>query len=330
MPRVAVTGTASFLGGRILRRLVDTRGADAVLAVDIASPPAALHGVRHRMVDLTLPGADRRLVDVFDEEEVDTVVHAAFFTDPRRDAAYSHELESIGTLHLAAAAAAGGVRHLLVRSFTAVYGANGRNPNFLTEEHAPARSSRLAWVRDKIEAEDHALSFSERYPRLGVSVLRFAALFGAGVHTFYTRIFSKRVVPVLLGYDPLVQLLHPADALDAVEAVLARGPAGILNVVPRDTITLLTALHLSDKLTVPVPHLLAYPGADFWWGTGVGEAPGGFVDYVRYLFVADGEKARRELGFEARHTSRDALMAFLEYRYPSTAARSREAREAEA
>jgi UDP-glucose 4-epimerase len=330
MPRVAVTGTASFLGGRILRRLVDTRGADAVLAVDIASPPAALHGVRHRMVDLTLPGADRRLVDVFDEEEVDTVVHAAFFTDPRRDAAYSHELESIGTLHLAAAAAAGGVRHLLVRSFTAVYGANGRNPNFLTEEHAPARSSRLAWVRDKIEAEDHALSFSERYPRLGVSVLRFAALFGAGVHTFYTRIFSKRVVPVLLGYDPLVQLLHPADALDAVEAVLAQGPAGILNVVPRDTITLLTALHLSDKLTVPVPHLLAYPGADFWWGTGVGEAPGGFVDYVRYLFVADGEKARRELGFEARHTSRDALMAFLEYRYPSTAARSREAREAEA
>jgi UDP-glucose 4-epimerase len=309
---------------------VDTRGADSVVAVDIASPPATLHGVRHRMVDLTLPGADRRLVDVFDEEGVDTVVHAAFFTDPRRDAAYSHELESIGTLHLAAAAAAGGVRHLVVRSFTGVYGASGRNPNFLTEEHPPARSSRLAWVRDKIEAEDHALSFSGRYPTLGVSVLRFAMLFGAGVHTFYTRIFSKRVVPVLLGYDPLVQLLHPTDALDAVEAVLARGPSGILNVVPTDTITLLTALHLSDKLTVPVPHLLAYPGADFWWGTGVGEAPGGFVDYMRYLFVADGEKARRELGFEARHTSREALMAFLEYRYPSAAARSREAREAEA
>jgi hypothetical protein len=89
---------------------------------------------------------------------------------------------------------------------------------------------------------------------------------------------------------------------------------------------MLTALHLSDKLTVAVPHFLAYPVADLWWGTGVGEAPGGFIDYARFLFVADGEKARRELGFEARHGSRDALMAYLEYRYPDTARRAREQR----
>jgi UDP-glucose 4-epimerase len=323
MGRVAITGTSSYLGGRVLRRQVDVRGVDGVVAVDIASPPATLEGVRHRMVDLTLPGADRRLVDVFEEEDVDTVVHAAFFTTPRRDAAYSHELESIGTLHLAAAAAAAGVRHLLVRSFTAVYGARGRNPNFLTEKHEPDRSSRLAWVRDKVEAEDHAFSFSKRYPTLGVSVLRFATLFGAGVHTFYTRVFSKRVVPVLLGFDPLIQLLHPTDALDAIDATLARGPSGVINVVPRDTLTLLTALHLSDKVTVPVPHVVAYPLADVWWGAGVGEAPGGFLDYTRYLFVAEGEKARRELGFEPRFTSREALTAFLEYRYPEAARRAR-------
>ena len=178
MARVAVTGTASFLGGRILRRLVETRGADEVVAIDIASPPATLQGVRHRMVDLTLPGADRRLVDVFEEEGVDTVVHAAFFTTPRRDGAYAHELESIGTLHLAAAAAASGVKHLVLRSFTPVYGARGRNPNFLTEEHPSDAGSHLAWVRDKVEAEDHAFLSSRRHHTRGVSVLRFATLFG--------------------------------------------------------------------------------------------------------------------------------------------------------
>jgi UDP-glucose 4-epimerase len=327
MPRIAVTGTASFLGGRILRRLVEARGADAVVAVDISAPPATLHGVRHRMVDLTLPGADRRLVETFQEEGVDTVVHAAFFTNPHRDAAYAHELESIGTLHLAAAASASGVRHLLVRSFTAVYGARGRNPNFLTEDERPDPRPRLAWVRDKLEAEEHAFGFSRRYPTLGVSVLRMAPLFGPGVHTFYTRLFSKRVVPVVLGYDPLVQLLHPEDALDAVDAALARGPSGVLNVVPAGTITLLTALHLSDKLTVPVPHVVAYPLADFWWATGVGEAPGDFVDYVRFLFVADGEKARREIGFEPRYSSRDAVDAFLAYRYPEVERPPRPAEE---
>ncbi len=325
MGRVAVTGTSSFLGARILRRLVEARGPSAVVAVDIAAPPATL-GVRHRMVDFTLPGSDQRLVDVLGEEEIDTVVHAAFFTNPRRDAAYSHELESIGTLHLAAAAAAAGVSHFLLRSFTAVYGARGQNPNFLTEDRAAQPPPSMAWARDKLEAEQHAASFARRYPSMGLTVLRFAFLFGPGVHTFYTRIFSKRVVPVLLGYDPLLQLLHPEDALDAVDAALARGPSGVVNVVPRSTISLLTALHLAEKVTVPVPHPLAYAGADLLWGAGVGEAPAAFVDYVRFLFVAEGEKARRDLKFSPRHGSRDALMAFLAYRYPEAAGYETEAR----
>ncbi len=318
MGRIAVTGTSSFLGARILRRQVEARGADAVMALDIAAPPATL-GVRHRMVDFTLPGSDQRLVDVLGEEEVDTVVHAAFFTNPRRDAAYSHELESIGTLHLVAAAAAAGVSHFVMRSFTAVYGARGQNPNFLTEEHSPSPNPGLLWARDKREAEEHAASFARRYPSLGLTVLRFALLFGPGVHTFYTRIFSKRVVPVLMGYDPLLQLLHPEDALDAVDAALARGPSGVVNIAPRSTISLLTALHLAEKVTVPVPHPLAYAGADLLWGAGVGEAPAAFVDYVRFLCVVEGEKARRELKFTPRHGSREALMAFLAYRYPEEA-----------
>ncbi len=323
MARIAITGTASFLGSRMLRRLVEARGRDAVVAVDITAPPTTLQGVRYRMVDLTLPGADQRLVDVFREEGVETVLHTAFFTTPRRDQAYSHELESIGTLHLAAAAAAGGVRHLVLRSFTAVYGARGQNPNFLSEERRPDANARLAWVRDKVEAEEHAFSFSRRYRTLGVTVLRFATLFGPGVHTFYSRLFSRRVVPVVLGYDPLLQLLHPDDALDATERALERGPSGVVNVVPKGTISLLTALHLSDKVTVLVPHVAAYPLAELWWTSGLGEAPGGFVDYARFLFVADGGKAERELGFVPRHSSRDSLMAYLEYRYPETARRAK-------
>ena len=326
MGRIAVTGTASFLGARILRRLVEERGADAVLAVDVAPPPATLEGVRHRMVDLTLPGADQRIVDAFTDEEVDVVVHTAFFTSPHRDATYSHELESIGTLHLAAGAATSGVRHLVLRSFTALYGASGQNPSLLTEAHPLRKGHGLAWVRDKIEAEQHATAYGRRYPGMKVTALRLAPLLGPAVHTFYTRILSKRVVPVLLGYDPLVQFLHPEDAVDAFLLALAAEAEGPMNIVPRDCLSLLIALHLADKVTVPVLHPVAYAGADLLWAAGLGAAPGGFVDYVRYSCVAEGERARTEIGFVARHGSRDALEAFLRYRYPRKAAA--EAREA--
>ncbi len=307
----------------MLRRLAETRGPDQVVALDVAAPPAALDGVRHRLVDLTLPAADQRLLEAFEEEAVETVVHAAFFTDPRRDTTYSHELESIGTLNLVAAAAAAGVRHVVMRSFTAVYGAHGQNPNFLTEEHPLRADQRMAWARDKVEAEQHALSYASRYPGLTVTILRFAPLFGAGVHSFYTRLFAHRVVSTVMGYDPLLQLLHPDDALDSMDKALEAVRGGPFNVVPRDTITLHTALHLADKLVVPVPHPLAYAMADLGWAAGVGEAPSGFVDCVRFLCVADGAKAQRELGFTARHRSKAALIDYLGYRYPRRYGRQR-------
>lgn len=313
--RLAVTGTSSFLGSRLLRRLAAERGGDALVAVDVAAPPPAL-GVRHRALDLTEPASDQSLLEALREEEVDAVFHSAFFTSPRRDASHAHELESIGTLNLLAAAAAAGVGHVFLRSFTAVYGASGQNPNFLGESRPLPAGSSLRWLRDKLEAEQHAASFARRYPNLGLTVLRFAPLFGPGVHTFYTRIFDHRVVPVLMGFDPLLQLLHPDDALSAALRAIARGLRGVFNVVPTHPIPLATALHLAAKIPVAVPHPVAYVAADALWATGIGDAPGGFVDYARYPCVADGEKATRELGWTASHSSREALEAYLRYRHP--------------
>jgi len=324
MRRIAVTGTASFLGARIVRRLVESRGPDAVVAVDIASPPKTLAGVRHRQLDFTRPASDQQMLDVFREEDVDSVVHLAFFTNPRRDASHAHELESIGTLGLFAAAAAAGVEHVVLRSFTAVYGARGQNPNFLTEDWPLRPNPALGWACDKLEAEQHAAAFARRYPRMTVSVLRFAPLFGPRVRNFYTAVFDRRVVPVVMGYDPLIQLLHPEDALAALEAALARARGGAFNVVPKTPIPLLTALHLGDKLPLPIPHPLAYAAADALWAAGLGGAPGAFVDYARFLCVADGAKAERELGFVPRFRSREALTAYLEYRHPRVERRAAE------
>src|SRR5262249_7703435 len=135
-----------------------------------------------------------------------------------------------------------------------------------------------------------------------------------------------RVVPILMGYDPLVQLLHPDDAEAALMAAIESSPGGAFNVVPTRPIPLLTAYHLAAKVPVAVPHPLAYAAADLMGAAGGGPAPGAFLDYVRFPCVADGEKARAGLGFTARYSSREALEAYVAYRHPRGAWRTAEAR----
>jgi UDP-glucose 4-epimerase len=315
--RVALTGTSSFLGSRLLSHLVEERGGDGVLSVDLAAPPVS-GGFAHREIDLTSPSSGQRLLDVFREDGVGTVVHCAFATNPLRDAAYAHELESIGTLNVFAAAAAAGVGQVVMRGFTAVYGADGRNPAYLVEDHPLQPNPSLAWARDKREAEGHAAAFARRYPSMRIAVLRFAPLLGPGVRTFYTRVFDRRLVPVPMGFDPLLQLLHPDDALEALRRALERGAAGAFNIVPSRPLPLLAALHSAAKVAVAVPHPVAYAAAELLWAAGLAEAPGAFLDYVRYPVLADGEEARRELGFTARHSSREALEAYLRERHPTS------------
>jgi len=317
MGRIAITGASSFLGERFLRRLIRDGHGDDIVVIDVAEPSISEGSIHFRKVDLTEPAADQAMLDLLKADDIETLVHLAFFTSPRRDTTNAHELESIGTLAVLAAAAAANVKNFVMRSFTSVYGARGENPALIRETMPlPARAP-LGWLRDKVEAEEHAASFARRYPEMAVRVLRFAPLLGPYVRTFYTRIFDRRLVPTLMGYDPLLQLLHPDDAEEALALATYSTARGAFNITPRGVLALATLIHLSGKVPAPVPHLAAYVAVDALYAAGIVEAPSGFIDYVRYPFIADGEKAKLDLGFVAKYSSREALDSYIAYRHPA-------------
>src|SRR5205085_1799238 len=98
---------------------------------------------------------------------------------------------------------------------------------------------------------------------------------------------------------------EPGPGLGPRQAGGGAARGGAFNVVPARPIPLLTAYHLAAKVPLAVPHPAAYAASDLLWSAGLGPAPGAFVDYVRFPFVADGEKAKAGLGFTARHSSRE-------------------------
>lgn len=308
-PVIAVTGANTFLGQRLLRRL-QARGDFAITVLDIRRP--AELGKEHKFykVDLTQPTADALLAEILTREQVDTVLHLAFLANPVRNQAFAHELEVIGTLNLLHACAKHKLRKLIVRSTTMVYGAHPSNPNFLTEE-APLRPPRhYPFVRDKGEVEELIRQYRRKHPEIIITVLRPCSMLGPTVRSFITDYLRRPVCMTLLGYDPLYQLVHENDVVDAFELALDRDCSGEYNIVAPGVLPLTTILKLAGRITLPVVHSLAYSITQAAWLAGLSPVPAAHLDFIRYLWVADGDKAMRELGFKPRHTTRDTVEAF--------------------
>lgn len=323
---IAVTGAYGFLGSQLIRQLEQDRRYYKILALDIRKPQTPLHKTQFHRVDLTLPTADSDLSQILSREGVDTLVHAAFLSEPTHQTAWAHELESIGTMHVLAAAAAAKLRHLIVWSQTLVYGATATNPNYLTEDH-PLRGelSRSRYVRDKAEAEKQVRRFAAEHPEIDTLVLRTAPILGPTIRNWVTRFFSRAVAPVMMGHDPLIQLVHERDVVDVFTAAVARPVRGELNIVGRDVLPYSMILGRLGRVRVPLPYRLAYPLSKLLWATQVYDTPPNFLDFLRYMCVADGRRAEAELGFVPRYDIRQILDDFLGLHDPADAAASRSA-----
>jgi UDP-glucose 4-epimerase len=213
-------------------------------------------------------------------------------------------------MHVAVAAGHAQVRKLVLWSLTWLYGARPTNPNFLTEKHPLRAPLGEPFFADKIDAEDQARKLAQRSPGTAVTVLRTAPILGPTVHNSLTRYLARKLVPTMMGFDPLVQFLHEADAIAAMHLAVLRDVPGTFNIVGDGVLPLSMAVKLAGRIAVPVPHPFAEPVAALGWVAQLVEAPPSFLKYLRFLCVADGRKARDAMGFRPAYTSRDAVLDF--------------------
>jgi len=307
-PKVAITGGGGFFGGKLIRELV-ARGGWDIVSFDLVPPADAPAQVVHRFLDLNLPFADLTVFKLLKEEKPDAVVHLAQLRSPLRNATYAHELNSIGALHVLAAAGEARVPRVILGSTTLVYGARGDNPNFLSEEHPLRPDPQDNFVRDFVEAESHARAHVRRHPEARVAILRFVPLLSPEVRDYRAQALAAPAGISLLGYDPLLQALDPDDAIDALLRTLDHPDIkGVFNIAPEGVVPLSTARMLFGSLPIPVPHSLAYALVEASWLAGLGVMPGIHAHYLRYLCVADNHKARRVLGWEPKKTTLQVML----------------------
>ena len=309
-PSIVLTGAASFIGQHVLRALEADKSVENVVAVDTFKPPFPLKKTRFYKLDLTQPTTDADLAQVLQDEKCDTFVHLALLTNPAHSSSHAHELEAIGTMYVISACEESRVRKLVLGSTTMCYGATPRNPNYLTED-MPLNGARARFIRDKVAAEKEFEGFAKRNPQAVVTVLRPGMILGPTVRNFWTKYFGRPIVPTMLGYDPLMQCVHESDVLDAYLKVIREDHPGAWNIVGKGVMPLSTILGLHGKVSMPLPGPALRAAYRAAWIAGVGEMPDSLLDYLRYLWVADGEKAEKKMGFVPKYTTRETLQSFM-------------------
>jgi UDP-glucose 4-epimerase len=308
---VAVTGACTFLGGELLRRLEEDPRYRRELALDERPPPQIGGKVEFVKLDLTQPSVDGELATLLQHAHVDTFVHGAFLAHPTHAAEWAHELEDVGTMHVLNACAGVEPRRFVMVSTTLVYGANPKNPNFLTED-AELRGHRDSrFVNDKVRAERQVQRFAKEHPNTQVAVLRFAPILGPTISNLYTRFFSRVVAPVMMGHDPLMQFVHEQDAAWALQRAVDSDATGPFNIIGKGVLPYTTVLALLGRVPAPMPQIVARQLTKVLWATQLVGSPPSFLDFLLYLCVADGTRARRELGFAPRLSIKRTILDFL-------------------
>lgn len=302
MKRVFVTGAASWTGGQLVRALAARRDVE-VFAVD-DEPPRVAFDAEFKLLDLDRLALARYVLEI----EPDVVVH---LQSVHRRAEEGHttgaEDRIIGALALfGAIERVQSVSSVIVKSDTAIYGSNPRNPSVVDESTRPrGRSSRFQ--RDLAEMERFVAGLSDRLPDVVFTTLRFAPIFGPRVANPISRYLTLPVVPTLLGFDPRLQFTDERDAVAAIEYSLDHPVSGTFNVAGDGQMYLSRVLRLGRRAPQPLPGRVFDTALRTLRRTGL-VIPDHLSGLLKHGRVADTTLMRTELGFAPRYTCRMTVM----------------------
>jgi UDP-glucose 4-epimerase len=268
-----------------------------VIGLDAEPPKEEIQRLDFVQADVRNP----LLADLLRREGVDGVCHLAFQETARYNEG-AFDFNVMGTVKVMGAAAESGVRQVVWMSSTMVYGAHPDNSAFLKEDSALRGSRSDGSNRYRLEIESFLNGFRRQAPDLSAAVLRFASIAGPTAPTPLNDYLRKPAAPILVGFDPMLQVIHEDDVVEAIAHTVLVGADGAFNIAADPPLPLLRILGRAGKLPLPVLH----PIAERTRLRGLSPIP---PSYLRYRWVADVTAMQEQLGFVPQFGATEAIEA---------------------
>jgi UDP-glucose 4-epimerase len=299
--RVLITGVSGYWGSELARRLERSPEIEYIAGLDTRPPAADLERTEFIRADIRNPLIARLLP----QTGVDTVVHSDVLLapEPGKGPRQLHDINVIGSLQLLAACEkTEDLRSIIVRGSAAIYGAEPNAPSYFTEDMARRFPLRTRFQRDIGELENYFENYARRYSQVTVMMLRFQPSLSATLDSPLTRYLKQPVVPVQMGFDPLLQFIHGDDAVGALEAAVRQPVPGPVNVAGEGSISLVRLLRLIGKAPLPIPSPLFSAALGVGRSFGLPRLPPEIVPWLRNGVTIDCTRLIEEVGFRPRST----------------------------
>lgn len=296
-----ITGICGRLGKHVARLLHRER---RVIGVDRRPFHDKPKDVEHAQVDMRR----KKLKDVFRMAEIEAVIHLGIMHDPRASAAEHHSWNVAGFTKLLEYVTQFNVPKVVVLSSANVYGPQPGNAQFLTEEAPLLGGQNFSDIRDLIEVDMLAQSFFWRRPETDTVVLRPVHILGS-VRNAASNFLRLNTIPTVMGFDPMVQVVHENDIVQAIRLALMPKIRGVFNLAGPEPLPLSHIVRMTGRPSVPVPYSFARPVLKQMWKFRLTTFPAPELDHIRFVCMVDDQRARQILRYRPRHSVEDAVNA---------------------
>jgi len=313
--RVVVTGATGNVGTSVLAALADEPAVEEI--VGLARRLPGVEAPKTRWVSAAVERDD--LVPIF--AGADAVIHLAWAIQPSRDEATLEAINVGGSERVFAAVAASGVPALIHASSVGAYSPGPKDRR--VDESWPAGGIESSFYsRHKAAVEGLLDDFEAESPGVRVVRMRPALIFKGEAASEIRRLFIGPFLPNFLvqrRFIPLVpriaglrfQAVHSHDVGEAYRQAVVRDVRGAFNLAAEPVIGPGELARLLEARTVGLPARTVRALTDLTWRARLQPSPPGWLDMALGVPLMDTERARRELGWQPRIGSLDALADLL-------------------
>jgi nucleoside-diphosphate-sugar epimerase len=313
--KVVITGATGNVGTSVLRSLVHEPHVESIVGIARRRPRLAWPKTSWVTADVTRDD----LRPHFDG--ADAVIHLAWAIQPSRDLAALRATNVEGSRRVFYAAGSAGVGALVYASSIGAYSPGPKDERI--DESWPTDGIESSFYsRHKAEVERLLDGFEREFPDVRSVRLRKALVFKREAATEIRRYFAGPFLPGSLLRRPLIpvvpdvpglrfQAVHSHDAGYAYRLALVTEVSGAFNIAAEPVLDPAQLGDLLGARPVPVPAAALRAAASATWKLRLQPSPPGWVDMALNVPLMGTDRARLELGWEPKHTAREALMDLL-------------------